>query len=816
MSEYRYSFDVKPNANSKAIVSGDKWRFTILADGLLRYEWALDSKFEDRASTFAINRDLPVPEFRTWEKDGYLNIRTSRFQVIYNKKPFSASNLLVRVHGGITRHHSEWRYGQPADGLGGTARTLDGADGRIPIGPGVASEQGYAVINDSKTTLFDGKGWVASRRSGEDRIDGYVFAYAHDFRLAVKALYALSGGQPLLPRWSLGNWWSRYYDYSAEEYTGLMDRFKDEGIPINVAVIDMGWHWVNEKRVKEAGMSGWTGYSWNTNFFPDPKGFCKDLHDRNLKVTLNDHPADGIARYEDAYQEMSKAVGHDTSKGEPIDFDPTDRKFLDAYFDILHRGLEDDGCDFWWVDWQSGPYSRVEGVDPLWMLNHYHFLDNKVQDKNAPLVFSRYAGPGSHRYPIGFSGDTITSWNSLEFQPEFTATASNIGYGWWSHDIGGHMFGYRNDELVARWLQLGVFSPIMRLHSTQSMWMSKEPWLYGTETEKAMKEILRFRHRLIPYLHTMNVRAARKGEPIVQPLYWDWPKSRRAFEYKNQFYFGSELIVAPITSPQDLETRLGMVEAWLPPGRYVDMPTGIVYDGDRILHIHRRLNQIPVFGAEGSILPLDHDEVPSNGSFNPENLELIITVGKDRKFTLVEDDADGNAGSVEFPVSFNQKDGTVRIGAAPSASPSKRNWFLRFVACDVEDRDLRISNDGSVIHPSSVTREANGTLVALGAIPTKASVTVHIGKNPQLRVSDPRDWIQSILLHAQVEFETKRKIWDVIEHKGITRVNKASQLEVLEMPAALKGAVMEALLADSREGVLDEMAKEQQLEKSEW
>ncbi len=91
------------------------------------------------------------------------------------------------------------------------------------------------------------------------------------------------------------------------------------------------------------------------------------------------------------------------------------------------------------------------------------------------MTFSRYAGPGSHRYPVGFSGDTVISWASLDFQPYFTATAANIGYGWWSHDIGGHIFGVKDDELATRWLQLGVFSPVLRLHSSSEPFRRRSP-----------------------------------------------------------------------------------------------------------------------------------------------------------------------------------------------------------------------------------------------------------------------------------------------------------------------------------------------------
>lgn len=137
--------------------------------------------------------------------------------------------------------------------------------------------------------------------------------------------------------------------------------------------------------------------------------------------------------------------------------------------------------------------------------------EGEEQDHELPLILSRYAGPGSHRYPVGFSGDTVVSWESLKFQPYFTSTASNIGYGWWSHDIGGHMLGVRDEELEARWYQLGVFSPINRLHSSLSPFVGKEPWNFQQPVRDIMRDALILRHRLIPYLHTMNWRAATKG-----------------------------------------------------------------------------------------------------------------------------------------------------------------------------------------------------------------------------------------------------------------------------------------------------------------
>jgi alpha-glucosidase (family GH31 glycosyl hydrolase) len=694
-----------PVARPDAVVQGDRWRITVLGAGLLRLEWHDDGAFEDRASTFALHRDLPVPAFEVVDGTA-LEIVTNRLRMVYDRGPFTPAGLSVQARGNVSNYRAVWRFGEPARDLGGTARTLDDIDGRAPLGPGIVSRHGIAALDDSRSFLFEDDGWVSPRAG--DGLDIYVFAYGRDYTAALNAFYAVSGSPPVLPRWALGNWWSRYHRYSADDYLDLLDRFAAEGLPFSVAVLDMDWHRVDS--VPPEHGSGWTGYSWERELFPDPAAFLAELHRRDLRVTLNVHPADGVRAFEDAYPAMARALGRDPGSGEPIAFDITDRGFLAAYLDVLHHPLEDQGVDFWWLDWQQGQYTRVTGIDPLWMLNHFHFLDSG-RGGRRPLTFSRYAGPGSHRYPVGFSGDSHVSWASLHFQPEFTATASNIGYGWWSHDIGGHIFGTRDDELATRWVQLGVFSPILRLHSSSNPFLAKEPWTFPREARAAMTSALRFRHRLVPYLHTMNHRAAVAGVPLVQPMYHLAPDDPRAYSVPNEFGFGSELIVAPITTPRDRVTLRGAVRAWLPPGTWIDVFTATVYDGDRELELHRDSGSIPALLRAGGILPLAAED-DLDATRNPERLELLVAPGADGELTLIEDDGTGTTPD-DIPTArtrlvWRQEPGELTIGAADDPHgilPPERTWTVKFLGAGESavvrvddaptDRPLRFDGSGA-------------------------------------------------------------------------------------------------------------------------
>lgn len=786
--------DTRPVADPAAVVAGDHYRITVLTDGLLRLEHSPDGGFEDRPSTLAQRRRLPVPEFEVVERGPVLELTTRRLRLTYDRGPFTTAGLQVDVLGGFSAYTSVWRYGEPADGLGGTARTLDEADGPVPLGPGVVSRQGFAVLDDSRSMVFEPDGWVQPRDGS--RTDLYVFGYGHDYLDALRAFYALSGPTPVLPRWALGNWWSRYYRYTADGYRELMQRFRREGVPFSVSVLDMDWHVTD---VDPALGSGWTGYTWNRELFPDPAGLLDWLHRHGLRVTLNVHPADGVRAHEDAYGAMCAALGR-VPDGSPIAFDVTDREFLEAYFDVLHHGLERDGVDFWWLDWQSGPHSRVIGVDPLWMLNHFHFLDNARGGRRA-LTFSRYAGPGSHRYPVGFSGDSVISWRSLAFQPSFTATASNIGYGWWSHDIGGHFHGTKDDELATRWVQLGCFSPILRLHSSNNPFTDKAPWAFGPQACEVQTRFLRLRHRLLPYLHTMNHRAAHESVPLVLPMYYRWPDAEQAYQVGHQFLFGSELVVAAVTAPADSVTGLAAVRTWLPAGTWVDVLTGQVYDGGRLLDVHRGLDSLPVLARPGAIVPLDGATVPGNDPVNPGHLEVLVVPGADGAFTLVEDDGtgDGNdpATVARTRIGYREADGVVTVDPVAGCSgcvPAVRTWAASFVAADVPEGARPFATvDGAPVEVE-VERDTHLVRLVVGGVPTTAALEVGFGAPVGLAHDDVEARLFGILDRARVEYDLKAEVHRVATSALPLHV-RLGHLRALDLPAALAAAVEEVLLA---------------------
>ena len=237
-----YKVETHPLALSENMITGDKYRITFLTEGLIRLEYDEEGVFEDRPTQMVFFRDFPKADYRVVRTEDGIEVHTKRIHLIYNEKEFTSWGLSIQVKGNLSAYHSIWHYGEEIHDLKGTARTLDMVDGATELEHGILSRFGYSLVDDSRSQVLLPDGWIEPRRKGIK--DLYFFGYGHDYKEALHDFYRLCGKTPMLPRFALGNWWSRYYKYSEESYNELMDKFQEKNIPFTVAVIDMafpGW-----------------------------------------------------------------------------------------------------------------------------------------------------------------------------------------------------------------------------------------------------------------------------------------------------------------------------------------------------------------------------------------------------------------------------------------------------------------------------------------------------------------------------------------------------------------------------------------------
>jgi alpha-glucosidase len=683
-------------------------------------EWAADGKFEDHASLVFLNRRLPVPKFKNLiqvigpgpHPTPILTIWTSALALDYTYTAdgkFTPDNLSITLK--VDGKEVVWHPGQSdPENLQGTTRTLDGALGSKtvePIEPGLVSRSGWALVDDSTRPLFDSADfrflqgekspwpWVVERPAGE-RQDLYFFGYGHEYRKALGDYVRVAGRIPLPPRFAFGAWWSRYWAYSDQELDELVRGFHENDVPLDVFVIDMDWH-INQDQLKAAGEVdqsgeglGWTGYTWNKTLFPYPDEFLAKLHAEGLKTTLNLHPASGVEPWEQAYPAMAKAMGIDPATKKYVPFDITDKKFAINYMNLLHHPLEKQGIDFWWLDWQQEQKTKMPGVMPTWWLNYVHFTDQQREGKR-PLLFHRWGGLGNHRYQIGFSGDTISVWDSLAFQPWFTATAANVGYAYWSHDIGGHMPGAVEPELYTRWVQFGAFSPILRTHTTKNPETERRIWAYPEPYSSILRSTFQLRYALQPYIYTEARRTYDTGVAFFRPLYYDWPEEPAAYESKGEYLFGDQMLAAPVTAPSDKTSGLATEKVWLPKGEWIEWPTGKHLTGPASLDRSFSIEQTAVYLRAGAIVPM---QPPMRYTGEKPVDPLIVNVwplapGSSASYQVYED----SGVSVEYqrgvfartPVKATQTGDTLKVEIGPveggyPGMPKTRRFELRLPA----------------------------------------------------------------------------------------------------------------------------------------
>lgn len=693
-----------PKADAKAVVTSGNARFTVLTPQLIRMEWSADGQFEDRATLTFVNRETPVPEFKVRESKSKLTITTPALTLTYLKNgKFSDKNLKAVFT--LNGKEVVWTPGmENPQNLLGTTRTLDGADGsklKEPMEQGILSRAGWSLIDDSQRHVLTPDGseweeWVEARPEG-DRQDLYLFAYGHDYKQALADYALVAGRAPMPPKYTLGYWWSRYWQYSDNEFVDLVNKLKSMDVPIDVLIVDMDWHetWglrkSNSPKDEYGQRIGWTGYTWQKELFPSPANFLKWTENEELKVALNLHPASGIQPYEAVYDDFTKEYGW-SEKGKSVPFKIDERKWAEAYFKTVLEPMERDGVDFWWLDWQQWKESKyTPGLSNTFWLNHTFFNHAERQNPGLrPFIYHRWGGLGSHRYPLAFSGDTYATWPMLAYLPYFTATASNVNYGWWGHDIGGHMFHKTqkatDPELYTRWLQYGVFTPIFKTHSTKDPRIERCIWCFPDHMF-LMRDAIRLRYTLAPYIYNAARENYDTGVGMCRPMYYDYPESDKAYETSEQFMFGNDILATTITQPVDSITGLAPRTIWFPEGAWFDCATGSMYEGGRTEELHYTLAENPHYAKAGSIIPMNPATV-KNLQQPCDTLVLTFIPGGDGQLRYYEDDGMSQQYKTNYAVttvSKKQEGNTVRVRISPregsfAGASDSRSYELRFPA----------------------------------------------------------------------------------------------------------------------------------------
>ena len=656
-------------------------RFTVISDGTLRLEYAPDGTFVDDKSFIAVDRLYPPVNYKVKAKGAWIEITTSKMKMRYKKDSgqFTDNNLVIQAVKGAFPFI--WKPGMQQKGnLKGTYRTLDGMDGdtqtqtwvsdtkkgdKLKLEDGLLATDGWSLIDDSRGLLFDNDpdwDWAKERSANEGQ-DWYFMAYGHDYKQALKDYTLFAGKMPLPPRYAFGYWWSRYWLYSDKEFRNLIDNFHTYRIPLDVLVVDMDWHYT------EKGKGGWTGWTWNRDLFPNPQGFLKYLKQNNVKVTLNLHPADGVAAYEEKYPEMAKDMGVDPATKQTIPWVNSDKKFMKNMFKNILSPMEKDGVDFWWLDWQQGMFDpKMKNLSNTWWINYAFFSDMEQRRETRPMLYHRWGGLGNHRYQVGFSGDAVISWKSLDFQPYFNSTASNVLYGYWSHDLGGHIGSQIDPEMYTRWLQFGALSPIMRTHSQKGAKLNKEPWVFSKEYCDIIRETIRQRYVMAPYIYTMARKGYDDGLSLCRPMYYDYPENKEAYEFANEYMFGDDVMVAPVTAPA--KDGYAQVRVWLPEGEWYEWHTGALLQGDRVVERSFAIDEYPIYVKAGAILPLYPENV-MNLNGNDEEIAVTVFPGGNgtSAFSLYEDNGNDKSYASEYAVT---KLTTTRSGNEQTVVIGKR------------------------------------------------------------------------------------------------------------------------------------------------
>ncbi len=657
------------------VFRGQKYRISILSDSLVRFEYSETGSFNDYPTFFATNRNFANPRISIEEDNSILIIKAEKFVIEYYKeKPYPGTKYAPDQNLKVSIKESEktWHFNHvEARNFGGTAYSLDDSVGKAIFEKGLFSLDGFASFDDSRTPILDVNGNIIT--PNYNNTDTYLFIYNNDFGFGLRDYFNLTGLPPMIPRYALGVWWAKNESYSYVDIEALVNKFKKCEIPMSVLLLG---EYARTKN-KFSNLS----FSFDKNIFPNPGMLSNYLHTNHIYLGTNIKTDGVLSIEEENHNNFIKIYDVDTDKNIPINV--YNSKLIDGFLKGIINPYLRGGVDFLWVD-DNNKENRLRN----YAIDYYLYNNMSSDESKRNLVFSRNFGIAPHKYAILYSGNTLISWKILALLPFYNATAANVGVSWWSHDIGGFDSGTEDAELYMRYVQLGVYSPILRLASEGGKYYKREPWRWNQETYSIVKDYLTLRHRLIPYLYSEAKKYSSNGIPLLQPLYYKYPETYDEPLYKTEYYFGSELFISPIVNKKDSAMNRVVHRLFLPSGVWYDFKTGKKFMGGRRYVTFYKDEDYPVFAKTGAIIPmakLEDDNL--NDTSSPKTLEIHIFPGRSNTYKLYEDDGysskylHGESFTTEINYYYKENDFSVSIEpfeGTTAVVPEKRNYIIRF------------------------------------------------------------------------------------------------------------------------------------------
>lgn len=494
--------------------------------------------------------------------------------------------------------------------------------------PFMISSRGYGFLwnNPAIGTAHFGTNkteWCAQRTK---KLDYYITA--GDTPSEIEEQYsAVTGRTPMMPEFGLGYWQCKLRYRNQEELLSVAREHKRRGLPMDAIVVDF-FHWTRQGDFK-----------FEPRDWPDPEAMVKELKEMGIETVVSVWPT--IDEKSENFGEMADRgylvhadrgnENHMTWMGNTIFYDATHPGAQQFVWERCKEHYYDKGIRCFWLDEaepEYGPYDfdnyRYYEGPALMCTNIYPamyakgFYDGlKAEGETEILSLVRCAWAGSQKYGVlTWSGDIYSSFRAMREQLQAGLNMGIAGIPWWTSDIGGFLGGDIKDkafqELLVRWFAWGAFCPVFRMHGERSPWYEREEefingvrqltsgqdnevWSFGEDNYEILKQFLFIRERLRPYIRACMKTASDKGEPVMRPMFFDFPKDAKCWEVEDQYMFGPDLLVAPV-----MEAGMKERQVYLPEGtKWVDAYTKQTYEGGQVITTPTPLEVIPVMMREG-------------------------------------------------------------------------------------------------------------------------------------------------------------------------------------------------------------------------